>query len=222
VRSCHGPAAVGLRTTCAGPRIALLPVTLRRIALELNEHVTDDRWQIKITNDHVCYSCELSAHVDGAVVQASGNGFSHAVAGGEAFRKLELAAISTARHASWSTFVAARETGDQALTPQFVGRLIDVVTMLTLVAPPWPQLSTIEVAALSDVDVELLATIRSAGWSGIVVAIGTKSLQRERLRCAIKYVGTAASVDNLVGTSGSRRERGAPDPIALPEAAQLC
>ena len=104
----------------------------------------------------------------------------------------------------------------ERVTPQFVDTLVDVVTMLTLVPPPWPQLLIIEVAALSTLDVDLLGSIRAAGWSGMVIAIGTptramrralsidrvvpSSLTNEQLRYAIKYVGTERPTLPMVRT----------------------
>jgi ribosome-associated translation inhibitor RaiA len=46
-------------------------------------------WTIKIDLHRVCYSCELTAELDHSLVQASGTGFDGAIAGWEAFRKIE-------------------------------------------------------------------------------------------------------------------------------------
>jgi len=48
-----------------------------------------DRWTVKIVPDRVCFSCEVAVHIGDAVLQVCGNGFDGAVAGWEAFRKLE-------------------------------------------------------------------------------------------------------------------------------------
>ncbi len=96
------------------------------------------------------------------------------------------------------------------VTTQIVDALADVVTTLTLVSPPWPHILIIDVASISPADVELLGTIRDAGWPGMVIAIGApstdmqralgidlvvdRSLACEALRTAIKQVGEPMAV----------------------------
>ena len=93
----------------------------------------------------------------------------------------------------------------ERVTAQVVDSLVDVVTTLTLVPPPWPQLLILDVAAISPADLELLGSIRAAGWPGMVIAVGDPSdelrralaidvvlprtYQAETLRTAIKHVG---------------------------------
>jgi len=93
----------------------------------------------------------------------------------------------------------------ERVTTQFVDTLVDVVTTLTLVPPPWPQLLIIDTAALSPTDAKLLGTIRAAGWSGMAIAIGkvpkvmrrslgidrvlSRALGSEELRTAIQRAG---------------------------------
>jgi histone H3/H4 len=94
----------------------------------------------------------------------------------------------------------------ERVTMEVVDALADVVTTLTLVPPPWPQLLIIEVSAIPSAEVEFLRAIREAGWPGMVIAIGDastaiqhslgidvvldRSLEREALRKAIKDVGS--------------------------------
>jgi len=47
-------------------------------------------WSIRIIPDRVCYCCDVIVRHEGGVVRASGNGFDGAVAGYEAFNKLEM------------------------------------------------------------------------------------------------------------------------------------
>ena len=93
----------------------------------------------------------------------------------------------------------------EPMTAQFVQSLADVVTTLTLVPPPWPQLLIVDVSASSPADIETLRSVRDAGWCGSVVAIGEPSEELHRaldidrvlpatrtpeaLRNAIKRVG---------------------------------
>lgn len=84
-----------------------------RVELELDEHAARHRsdelgafvrfcvdqieresgpaawWWIRIAPDGVCYSCEVIVEHHGIVVQTSGNGFDAAVAGREAFCKID-------------------------------------------------------------------------------------------------------------------------------------
>ena len=63
------------------------------VELHLHEPATDlgraHSWTVKIARDRVCYSCHVGVRYDDVVVQASGNGFDGAVAGREAFQKIE-------------------------------------------------------------------------------------------------------------------------------------
>ena len=60
----------------------------------------------------------------------------------------------------------------ERVTPQFVQSVTEVVTLLTVVPPPWPAFLIIEVDAISPFEIALLACARGAGWSGSVIAIG--------------------------------------------------
>ena len=93
----------------------------------------------------------------------------------------------------------------ERVTTQHVGSLADVVTTLTLVPPPWPQLLILEAALLSKRDVAILGAIRHAGWAGMVIAIGEvrddvhralgidrvlpRALRSEVLRNLVRHVG---------------------------------
>jgi len=89
------------------------PASRPRVELQLHEHATlreyrelgvfvrdcIDRiertlgrarwWSVTIVPACACFSCELSVQLENTVVRASGTGFDGAVAGWEAFRKIE-------------------------------------------------------------------------------------------------------------------------------------
>ena len=97
----------------------MLPMSVRnlaagaRVELRLHEHATAhqyrelgvfvrycidrierdleraDWWTIKIVPNRVCYGCDVIAQYGDVVVEANGNGFDGAVAGWEAFSKIE-------------------------------------------------------------------------------------------------------------------------------------
>lgn len=46
-------------------------------------------WKVNIAPNRVCFACEITVHHDGRVVRAEGNGFDGAVAGRDAFAKIE-------------------------------------------------------------------------------------------------------------------------------------
>jgi hypothetical protein len=48
-----------------------------------------DSWTVKIVPDRVCYGCDVVVQHGETIVRANGNGFDGAVAGREAFRKIE-------------------------------------------------------------------------------------------------------------------------------------
>ena len=48
-----------------------------------------DSWTIKIVQDRVCYTCDVIVQQDEVTVSATGNGFEAAVAGHEAFERVE-------------------------------------------------------------------------------------------------------------------------------------
>jgi len=68
----------------------------------------------------------------------------------------------------------------ETISTQIVDALADVVTSLTLVPPPWPQLLIVDADAIAPAEVELLSVIRTAGWPGMVIAIGEASAHLER------------------------------------------
>jgi hypothetical protein len=68
----------------------------------------------------------------------------------------------------------------EPLTTQVVDSLVDVVARLTLDPAPWPQILILEVNAISSCDIEVLGTIRDAGWAGTVLAVGEPSRQMRR------------------------------------------
>ena len=94
----------------------------------------------------------------------------------------------------------------ERVTAQFVETLVDIVSTLTLIPPPWPQLLIVDVTALSSADADLLGVVRAAGWAGMVIAIGeppndirrslgidrvlSRALGSEELRTAIRHLGT--------------------------------
>jgi hypothetical protein len=157
----------------------------------------------------------------------------------------------SSEYASWSMFVAAHrarprrrfhdnkdrilvfasdpalrrwvehETFGERVSVEFVDALADIVTTLTLVPPPWPQFLIIDAEAISLGDLELLAAIREAGWSGAVIAVGdaSEALQRalgtdlvlprtfecERLRNAFKGI-RSRSRSSFELSSGNRSD----------------
>ena len=72
----------------------------------------------------------------------------------------------------------------ERVTTQIADGLVEAISALALVPPPWPQIFIVEVAAFS-ADVTLLRTIRDAGWPGTVIAIGEPT----------KHVRTALGID---------------------------
>ena len=56
-----------------------------------------------------------------------------------------------------------------------VATFADVVASLTLIPPPWPRYLIIDADEISAADSEMLAAIRNAGWTGVVIAIGDVS-----------------------------------------------
>jgi hypothetical protein len=63
----------------------------------------------------------------------------------------------------------------EGIACEYVDTLSDLVTSLTLVPPPWPQYLILDVAELSDTDVDVLVVIRATGWPGMIVALGLPS-----------------------------------------------
>lgn len=90
----------------------------------------------------------------------------------------------------------------ERVSVDFVDAVPDILTSLTLVPPPWPQLLIIDLDAIARAEVDQLATIREAGWPGMVIALGDpgvtvqrsldidivvpRSLKCEQLRNALK------------------------------------
>ena len=68
----------------------------------------------------------------------------------------------------------------EAVNPHAVESLADVVTTLTLVPPPWPQILIIDADAIGPADLDLLRTIRESGWAGSVISIGEPSNGMQR------------------------------------------
>jgi hypothetical protein len=68
----------------------------------------------------------------------------------------------------------------EAVNPHVVDGLADVVTTLTLVPPPWPQILILDAAAIGPADLALLSTIRESGWTGSVISIGDPSNGMQR------------------------------------------
>jgi len=81
----------------------------------------------------------------------------------------------------------------ERVTPQFADSLGEVVTLLTLVPPPWPKLLIIEVDAISPYEVALVGCARASGWSGSVIAIGDASTD------LCQALGIDAIVDRSLG-----------------------
>jgi hypothetical protein len=48
-----------------------------------------DWWAVNIVPDRLCYACDIVVQHDNILVQATGNGFDGAVAGWDAFSKVE-------------------------------------------------------------------------------------------------------------------------------------
>jgi hypothetical protein len=63
----------------------------------------------------------------------------------------------------------------ERLMPHFADSLAEVITLLTLVPPPWPRFLIIEVDAITPFEVALAGCARASGWSGSVIAIGNPS-----------------------------------------------
>ena len=133
----------------------------------------------------------VAAHRDRAPRRRAGRSHKHA-----------LILTADSRVQRWVEY----ELFGERVTTQFVDTLVEVVTTLTLTPPPWPQLLIVDVAALSPAEIDLLGTIRAAGWPGGVIAVGdpppemrrslaidrvlSNTLMRGALRVALKYVGT--------------------------------
>ncbi len=93
----------------------------------------------------------------------------------------------------------------ERVAADYVDTLVDLVAILTLVPPPWPQLLVVDADAVSRIDLELVGAIRGAGWPGMVISIGEPStamrtalgvdvvlphaFECEALRRAIRHVG---------------------------------
>jgi len=83
---------------------------------------------------------------------------------------------------------------------QIVETFVDVVSTLTLVPPPWPQILIVDVDAVSRSDIPLLATIRAAGWSGVAIAIGDPSLAMRRALGIDRVLGRSFASETLRNT----------------------
>jgi hypothetical protein len=81
----------------------------------------------------------------------------------------------------------------ERLTPHYAESLAEVVTLLTLVPPPWPRFLIIEVDAISPFEVALVGCARASGWSGAVIAIGDASNDLRR------SLGIDAILDRSLG-----------------------
>jgi hypothetical protein len=108
----------------------------------------------------------------------------------------------------------------ERVSVDYVEAVADILTSLTLVPPPWPQLLIIDLDAIPLAEVASLATIREAGWPGMVIAIGDpstvvqrsldigiaapRSLQCEQLRNAMKQLRAtrATQQQRRVGLAG--------------------
>jgi hypothetical protein len=102
----------------------------------------------------------------------------------------------------------------ERLASTVVGTLTDVVANLTLTPPPWPRYLIIDSDDISAADIRLLASIREAGWPGVVLAIGDaprhlhqslgvdisvpRNFEYEALRNELKRARSAASSLHLL------------------------
>lgn len=64
------------------------------------------------------------------------------------------------------------EVFGEGVASEHAESLVDVISTLTIAAPPWPRYLVIDVAEISSSDAHLLAVIRAVGWPGVVIALG--------------------------------------------------